>query len=45
MLKLIVKILITVAILAVIAQKIDLTSVFNVVRNMSPEFLVYALVM
>jgi uncharacterized protein (TIRG00374 family) len=45
MLKLIVKILITVAILAVIAQKIDLASVFNVVRNMAPEYLIFALVM
>ena len=45
MLKLIVKILITVAILAVIATKIDLGTVFKVVRNMSPEFLIYALAM
>jgi hypothetical protein len=45
MLKLIVKILITVAILALIARSIDLTAVFNVVRNMSPQYLLYALVM
>jgi hypothetical protein len=45
MLKLIIKILITVAILAVIATKIDLTTVFNVVRYMAPEYLIYALVM
>ena len=45
MLKLIVKILITVAILALIARSIDLTTVFNVVRNMSPQYLLYALVM
>lgn len=45
MFKLIVKILITLAILAVIAYKIDLTTVLNVVRNMQPEYLLYALVM
>lgn len=45
MIKLIIKILITVAILAFITVKIDLTAVFNVVRNMPAEFFVYALVM
>ena len=45
MLKLIVKILITVAILAIIARSIDLSTVFNVVRNMSPEYLIFALIM
>ena len=45
MLKLILKILITIAILVVIAYKIDLSTVFDVVRNMSPQFLIYALVL
>ena len=45
MFKLIVKILITVAILALIATKIDVTTVIKVVRNMSPEFLIFALIM
>ena len=43
MIKLTIKILITIAILAVIAYKIDLSTVFEVVRNMSPQFLIYAL--
>lgn len=45
MFKLIVKILITLAILSVIAYKIDLTTVLNVVRNMQPQYLIFALVM
>lgn len=45
MLKLIIKILITAAILALIARSIDLSSVFSVVRNMPPEYLIFALVM
>ena len=45
MFKLIVKILITVAILAIIARSIDISTVFNVVRNMPLEYLVIALFM
>jgi hypothetical protein len=45
MLKLIVKILITVAILVIIARSIDISTVFNVVHNMSPEYLIFALIM
>ena len=45
MFKLIVKILITVAILAVIARSIDLAAVLGVVRGMQIEYLVLALVM
>ena len=45
MTKFIIKILITVAILFVIARNIDLASVLNVVRSMKPEYLIFALVM
>lgn len=45
MLKLIVKILITVAILVIIARNIDLSGVLGVVRGMQPEYLLLALVM
>jgi hypothetical protein len=45
MFKLIVKILITAAILAIIARSIDIGTVFNVVRNMPPEYLIVALIM
>ena len=45
MLKLIIKILITVAILALIARAIDLTAVLGVVRRMQPEYLLLALLM
>lgn len=45
MLKLIIKILITVAILALIARAIDLTAVLGVVRGMQPEYLLLALLM
>jgi len=45
MIKLIVKILITVAILVFIASKIDLASVIGVVRGMKTEYLLLALVM
>jgi len=45
MIKLIIKILITVAILFVIARNIDLASVLNVVRGMQPQYLIVALVL
>lgn len=45
MIKLIIKILITAAILVVIARSIDLTAVLGVVRNMQAEYLVLALLM
>lgn len=45
MIKLIVKILISVAILILIARAIDLTAVFSVVRSMQTEYLLLALVM
>lgn len=45
MIKLLVKILITVAILIVIARSIDLTAVIGVVRGMQPEYLLLALIM
>ena len=45
MIKLIIKILITVAILFIIARHIDLASVLNVVRGMQPKYLLLALVM
>lgn len=45
MIKLIIKILITVAILFIIARHIDLASVLNVVRGMQPKYLLLALFM
>lgn len=45
MIKLIIKILITIAILFIIARNIDLTAVIGVVRNMQLEYLLLALVM
>jgi len=45
MIKLIIKIVITVAILLFIASKIDVAAVFNVVRGMKTEYLLLALVM
>lgn len=45
MIKLILKILITIAILYVIARNIDLASVLNVVRTMQPKYLLLALLM
>jgi len=45
MLKLVIKILITLAILFLIARAIDLTAVLGVVRSMQPEYLLLALLM
>jgi uncharacterized membrane protein YbhN (UPF0104 family) len=45
MIKLIVKILISVALLFVIVRSIDVASVVEVVRNMKPEYLLLALLM
>ena len=45
MIKLIVKILITIAILYIIARNIDLTAVVGVVRDMPKEYLLLALIM
>lgn len=45
MLKLFLKILITVAILFVIARSIDLSTVMSVVQNMQPKYLILALAM
>lgn len=45
MIKLVVKILITIAILYIIARNIDLNAVLGVVRNMKTEYLWYALAM